>query len=81
MCPGVRPRERCFAHPLGSVVWDMHSTIAPGTLEAAIGFSVLFVAFRSKFAPTVHETVVFSLIQFLGILVLEEMCAQGQARQ
>ena len=32
-----------------------YSAIAPGTSEAAVGVFGLFVAFRSKFAPTVHE--------------------------
>ena len=32
-----------------------YSAIAPGSSEAAIGFFGLFVAFRSKFAPAVHE--------------------------
>lgn len=49
-CPSLG--QCCVGHA-------QYSAIAPGTLEAAIGFSVLFVAFRSKFAPTVHENSCF----------------------
>lgn len=72
-----------FCTPLGQCCVGLvhYSAIAPGISEAAIGFFGLFVAFRSNLPQSCMKTVVFSLIQFLGILLLEEKYAQVQASQ
>ena len=86
VCPGVRPegRLRCFAHPLGGVVCRGHvqyPAFAPGSSKVAVGFFGLFVSFGPEFAPTEHALVIFSPVQFLCILLLEERYVQVQVLQ
>ena len=87
VCPGVRSegRLRCFAHPVGGVVCRGHAqypAFAPYALfllqvlqKWQLGFFGLFVSFGSRICPncTMH-TVIFSPMQFLCILLLEERC-------
>ena len=94
VCPGVGPEGwlRRFAHALGGVVCRGHGTVpcfcsqhpvfAPGSSEVAVGIFGLFVSFGSRICPSCPmHTVIFSSIQFLCILLLEERCVQIQALQ
>ena len=65
---------------------------APGSSKGAVGFFGLFLSFVQNLPQHAHScpnmqccpnmhTVIFSPIQFLCILLLEERCVQGQALQ
>ena len=86
VCPGVRPEGwlRCFTHPLGSVVCRGHAqypAFAPGSSKLAVGFFGLFVSFVQNLPQLRRNVVIFSPIQFLCILLLEERCVQVQVLQ
>ena len=62
----------CFCSP--------HPVFAPGSSKLAVGFFWSLCIFCPEFAPNYHA-VIFSPIQFLCILLLEERCVQVQALQ
>ena len=53
---------------------------APSSAEVAAGLLGLFVSCCPEFAPTVHA-VIFSPLEFLCILLFEEMFVQVQVLQ
>ena len=93
MCPGVGLEGwlRCFAHPSGGVVCWGHAqypAFAPDTLlllwalqKWQLGYFGLFVSFVQNLPQLHMHLVIFSHIQFLCILLLEERCVQVQALQ
>ena len=93
VCPGVRPQGklRWFAHPLDGVVCRGHTqypafvpdtVFIPGPSKLwQLGFLISLYLLGPDFAPTVHVPVIFSPIQFLCNLLLEERCVQVQALQ
>ena len=94
VCPGVRPEGelRWFAHPLDAVVCRGHTQYPAFVPDTLVFFQALqncgswvswslCISWDQKFAPTVHVPVIFSPIQFLCSLFLEERCVQVQALQ
>ena len=88
---GLQGWLRCFAHPLGGVLCRRHvqyPAFAPDTLfllqvlqKGQLGFLV-FLCLLVQNLPQLHvHAVIFSPIQFLCILLLEEMFVQVQALQ
>lgn len=88
MGPGVKLERwlRWFSHPFGGVVCRVHALypafllpafFAPVSSEVAVGFFHLLVSL-----PQVHmHTIIFSLILFHCILLLQETSVQVQALQ
>ena len=86
MCPGVGPegRLRCFAHLLGGGACRGHAqypAFAPVSSEVAVGFLRLCIFWVQNLSQLGRHVVVFSLIQFLWFLFLEERRVQVQALQ
>ena len=68
---GIRSTLLCF-RPLG---------FAPGSSKVAVAFFGLFVSFVRNLPQLRMRAVIFSPIQFLCILLLQERCVQVQALQ
>ena len=74
-----------FARLLGVDLCRGHAqypAFAPGSSKVAVGFFGLFISFGFRNLPHLPmHTVIFSPIQFLCILLLEERCVQVQGLQ
>ena len=93
MCPGVGPegRLRGSAHPLGGGVCRGHAqdpAFAPDPLfllpvlqKWQVGFLVSLLSFAPNFPQLHMRAVIFSPLQFLCVLSVEERCVHVQALQ
>ena len=86
MCPWVGPEVwfRHFAYGLAGIVRKGHAqytSFAPNTLIFSLGsYFLVSLYLLSRIYPTEgRHTVIFSTIQLLCILLLEEGCVQVQA--
>ena len=57
------------------------SALAPGSSKLAVGLLSLFVSFVQNLSQLRKHTGIFSLMEFLCILLLEKRCVQVQALQ
>ena len=74
--------ELCAEGIHNILLCSWHFVFIPGPSKLwQLGFLISLYLLGSEFAPTVHAPVIFSPIQFLCILLLEERCVQVQALQ